>query len=266
MSDVIVGAIQMCSTPDVNENFIIVDQLLKEACDKGAKLVVLPEMFCMFGVANDLKLAIAEEYGLGEMQTRLANFAQKYKIWIVAGTIPIKSKTIDKCRAASLVFDDSGDIVGRYDKNYLFDVKLSEHEWHLESACVEAGDNISIIDSPFGKLSIVVCYDLRFPELFVKLRQHDIELLAVPTAFTRTTGLSHWDILSKSRALDTVAYCIYSCQAGNHANSRYTYGHSRIINPWGKLIDEIPEIAGVVTATIDYEYMASVKSTFRVNI
>lgn len=255
-----IAAIQMCSTNQVEENLSNVELLIKEASDKGALLAVLPEMFVMFGENAQDKVLIKEVHGSGIIQNKISEIARKYKIWIVAGTMPIESSNPQKIRAASIVFDCLGNQIARYDKIHLFDVKISDKEIYRESDTTEPGNEIIVIDSPIGKLGICVCFDLRFPEVFEKLSNKGVEVIVVPSAFTVKTGEAHWKLLCRSRAIDTFSYVIGACQGGTHSNGRITYGHSLIVNPWGKIEQECQQEGnGIIFCDIDLENLYQVR-------
>ena len=163
---------------------------------------------------------------------------KKIKCGLSGEQIPIECVDENKIRAASLVFDDTGQCVARYDKIHLFDVVLSEHEVYRESDTTEPGTNLVVINTPFGAIGLAVCYDLRFPELFRCLFNKGAEIIILPTAFTEKTGKAHWEVLARSRAIENFCYFIGACQGGVHSNGRTTYGNSIIIDPWGNIISK----------------------------
>lgn len=236
-----IAAIQFCSSDQVDENLKMVSQLIKTAALQGAKLVVLPEMFSAMMREKADTLSIKEKQGAGKIQETIATLSAQLKLWIVAGTIPIASNDDHKIRAACLVFDDSGKIVARYDKIHLFDAIISEKEYYKESDTAESGNTVVVIDTPFGKLGLAVCYDIRFPALFTALQNQGAEIIAIPAAFTVKTGEAHWKLLMRARAVETFCYVIGACQAGSHANGRKTYGHTMIVDPWGTVIEEVTQ-------------------------
>lgn len=258
----IIAALQMNSTHDVDENLAQVTNLVHEAVSQEARLVVLPEMFPIMGVTDKEKVSVQECYGDGKIQRHLAQLAKDEKCWIVAGTIPIQSDDKNKIRASCLVYDAEGIIKARYDKIHLFDVEVSTTEVYQESATTQPGETAVVIDTPFGKLGLAVCYDLRFPALFNQLAHRGAEIIAVPSAFTAKTGEAHWSILTRARALDTLSYLIGSCQYGIHANGRQTYGHSVIVSPWGSVLSELNEPkTGIIYATIDLNYLRKIRNS-----
>jgi nitrilase len=249
------AAIQMTSTHEIAVNLKTAERLICQAISAGAKLVVLPENFALMGLNPEDKIKAKEKFGTGPIQEFLASQAKTHHVWIVGGTIPIACKNENKIRSACLVFDDNGNFVARYDKIHLFDViVVPGKEEHQESATIESGEELVVIDSPIGKLGIAVCYDIRFPELFRALLQHGAEVFAVPAAFTVPTGEAHWEILVRSRAIENLCYFIGACQTGTHTNGRSTYGHSLIVDPWGKKIASLVAGEGFIAANIDLEY------------
>lgn len=248
-----VAAIQMTSNNDVQHNLKMAEELLKEAKQQGAHFAVLPEMFAIMTADETKKLAVQEEYGHGPIQDFLAETAAKLGIWIVGGTIPLKSNQPERSKAACLIFDQNGKQVGRYDKMHLFDVLIQKQiEEYRESDTVAAGEHITVLDSPFGKLGIAVCYDIRFPELFRSMVNRGAEIFVLPAAFTMKTGAAHWEILSRARAIENFCYFVGACQVGKHPGARETYGHSLIIHPWGTIQAQILESKpGVIVSEID---------------
>ena len=247
----IVAAIQMTSSAIVKDNLQQAAASIQQAVREGAKLIILPEMFAIIGSTPDVLLQAKEKYGEGPIQDFLAEQAQRHKIWLVAGTIPLQRTSTHKALAACLVFNDKGQCVARYNKIHLFDVMASENEVYQESAIIEAGDQVTIIETPFGNLGLAVCYDVRFPELFKLLLNRGAEIIALPSAFTVPTGQSHWEVLVRARSIDALCYMIAPAQVGTHANGRKTYGHSLIVEPGGKILAELAEQPGIITADID---------------
>jgi len=247
-----IAAIQMCSSHILEENLRAAEKLIAEAAKSGAKLIVLPEMFAIIGLATTDKVADKESFGKGKIQSFLSDQAKKNSTWIVGGTIPIESHDKTKVSAASLIFDDKGKIVSRYDKIHLFDVSLSEKETYKESDTVEAGKELIVVDTPFGRLGQAVCYDVRFPELFRFLFNKGAEIFVLPSAFTVPTGEAHWELLTRSRAVENFCYLIGACQGGTHSSGRKTYGHSIIVDPWGQVVAKKEGMeSGVIYAEID---------------
>jgi len=250
-----VAAIQMCSSHSVDDNLQTAAKLIHEAAQEGATLIVLPEMFAIISPNTAEKLQASEADGHGKIQSFLSAQAKNNRVWLVGGTILIRDKDEHKASAACLVFNDEGVRVGRYDKIHLFDVTLTT-ETYKESDLIVPGRHLVVIDTPFGKLGLGVCYDIRFPELFRYLFNQGAEIIAIPSAFTIPTGEAHWELLMRSRAVENFCYMIGACQGGTHVGGRKTYGHSLIVEPWGTVIANKPGIEqGVVYANIDLKQL-----------
>jgi nitrilase len=259
------AAIQMASSPTVSYNLLEAEKLIAEAVAAGAKLVALPENFALMGDHETDKLKVKEIDGTGPIQDFLANTAKKYGVWIVAGTMPITGDNPNKVRAACLIYNDLGERVARYDKVHLFDVMVpSTNEVYRESDSIEAGSEPLVIDTPFGRLGIAICYDLRFPEFFRNMKELGVELLIIPAAFTHETGAAHWEILLRARAIENLCYVIAPNQGGFHKNGRRTFGHSMIIDPWGVILDCYKTGGGFVCADIDLDRLRKIRNTFPV--
>jgi len=275
-----VAAIQMNSTDSVDENLRTLEKLIPEAASRGAELVVLPENVAFMGVPEDGKiLMIVEAPGQGPIQKFLSKLAKQLDIWIIGGTLPISAGVVADVGAgvrvgtrdsklvyaACFVWNNLGENVARYDKIHLFDVKVQpKQEEYFESKTICPGKDITCINSPLGKLGLSVCYDLRFPELYRKLFNMGAEILTVPSAFTAVTGKAHWEILLRARAIENFSYVIAANQQGLHRNKRSTWGHTMIIDPWGTILDVLPEGEGVVVADIDLDYLHDLRSRFPV--
>lgn len=258
-----VAAVQMASGPNLNANLLEAERLVQEAAESGAGLVVLPENFAFMGQRDQDHLSLCEEDHDGPLQGFLARVATKYRVWIVGGTIPMVAHDTGKVRAACLVYTDQGDRVGRYDKIHLFDVSLPEaDERYHESSTIEAGDEVVVLDSPFGRLGIAVCYDLRFPEIFRQMLDSGMQLLAIPSAFTAITGKAHWETLVRARAIENLAYVVAAAQGGYHLNGRETHGHSMIVDPWGTVLAQVPRGTGSVCCAVDDHFQVSVRRNF----
>jgi nitrilase len=208
------------------------------------------------------KLSIAEKPGEGPIQNFLAEQSHHHKIWIVGGTVPLQADN-NHVSSACLVFDDQGELKARYDKIHLFDVELRDsNESYNESETVKAGDETAWFDSPFGRVGLAICYDLRFPELFRQLVEQGVEIFAIPSAFTATTGRAHWETLIRARAIENHCYVVAANQGGYHVNGRETYGDSMIVDPWGNIMDRLQHGSGVVIADSDREKLASIRENF----
>lgn len=257
-----VAAIQMASGPQVAANLNEAGRLIGKAAQAGARLVVLPENFAIMAMQDADRVEVAERDGQGPIQDFLASQARTHGVWLVGGTIPVKTGDPKRVRAACLLFNDRGQRVARYDKIHLFDVRLDSGEEYNESAAIEPGDTPVVADTPFGRLGLAVCYDLRFPELFRRLLDQGAELFAVPSAFTVRTGRAHWEVLVRARAVENLAYVIAAAQGGYHLNGRETYGDSMIVNPWGEVLDRLSRGSGVVLADLDRRHFEHTRQRF----
>ena len=258
-----IAAIQMASGPNVSGNLAEAARLIAECAQAGANMVLLPENFAHMGEHERDVLELAEAPGEGQIQDFLAEQAQKHQIWIIGGTIPLQAEDNDHVKAACLVFDDTGNQVARYDKMHLFDVEINEsNEKYIESATISSGNQLGWCDTPLGRVGLSVCYDVRFPELFRELMQHDIQIFMVPSAFTATTGQAHWETLIRARAIENLSYVIAANQGGYHVNGRETFGDTMIVDPWGNILDRLPRGSGVVVAELDLTRLERVRESF----
>jgi deaminated glutathione amidase len=253
-----VAAIQMASGPSVDGNFAEADRLIEMAAVQGASLIVLPEHWALMGLKDTDKVAAREKPGKGPIQDFLAKAARRNKVWLVGGSIPLEASAQDRVRNASLVFDDTGKCVARYDKIHLFGLELGQEKFN-EAKTIEAGDKVVVVDTPFGKLGLSICYDLRFPELYRAMKQ--VDLITVPSAFTATTGRAHWEALIRARAIENQCYVIAPAQGGYHRSGRETHGDSMIVDPWGVVLDRLPRGSGVVIAGLNPSYLANVRKS-----
>lgn len=260
-----VAAIQMVSTPEPEQNFRQAETWIAAAAQAGAGLAVLPENFAHMGRAENDKLALSETPGQGPIQSFLQEQSSRHGIWLVGGTIPMKTEDPQRVRAACLVYDDQGRQVARYDKIHLFDVSLGESgETYRESDTIEPGSSPVVVDTPFGRMGIAVCYDLRFPEMFREMGREGVELLVIPSAFTATTGQAHWEILLRTRAVENLCYVVAAGQGGHHASGRDTFGDSMIVDPWGRIMQRLAQGPGLVTATPDLTLLKGLRENFPV--
>jgi deaminated glutathione amidase len=253
-----VAALQMVSAPDVMSNLESADRLIAAAAAAGARLVALPENFYLIGRHEGDKVKVREPESQGPIQSFLAAAARRHRVWIVGGTAPISCADPGRIRSACLVFDDSGRRVARYDKMHLFRFEAGDERYD-ESRTLEGGESAVAVQSPFGRLALSVCYDVRFPELYRELG--DFDAMFVPSAFTVPTGAAHWETLLRARAIENQAYVIAPAQGGLHASGRRTYGHSMIVDPWGQVLAVRPEGEGVVLAEMDTERVREVRAS-----
>ena len=253
-----VAAIQMSSGPNVSANLSEAERLIGMAADQGAKLVALPEYFAIMGMKDTDKVAVREVDGKGMIQKFLSTMAKKHKIWLVGGSIPMETDSEAKVFNSCLVYDDKGKQVARYDKIHLFGLDLG-NEHYREEKTIQAGKKVVVVDTPFGRIGLSICYDLRFPELYRAMGEVDI--IFVPSAFTATTGKAHWETLVRARAIENLAYVIAPAQGGYHLSGRETHGHSMIVDPWGVVLDHLPRGSGVVFAGVNPAYQASLRKS-----
>lgn len=251
-----VAAIQMASGPHVAANLQEAGRLIELAAATGARIIALPEYFCIMGMKDTDKVAVRERDGEGPIQAFLAEQARAHKVWIVGGTVPLEASSPDKVRNACLVYNQAGERVARYDKVHLFGFEMGQ-ERYTEERTIEPGKAVCVVDSPYGKLGISVCYDLRFPELYRAMGE--VDLIMVPSAFTETTGKAHWDTLIRARAIENLAYVVAPAQGGYHVNGRETHGHTMIVDPWGVVLDRLPRGSGVVVAGVNPTYQAKIR-------
>jgi predicted amidohydrolase len=258
-SDIIkIAAIQMASGPYVAANLSEAERLIEVAANQGAKLVALPEYFALMGFKETDKVAAREEEGKGPIQQFLKSMAKKHKIWLIGGSVPLVSNFPNKVRNSCLVYDDQGQQVARYDKIHLFGLNLGNEQYH-EERTIESGDVIKVVDTPFGKIGLSICYDLRFPELYRAMK--DVNIIVVPSAFTDTTGKAHWETLVRARAIENLSYVMAPAQGGYHLSGRETHGNSMIVDPWGVVLDRLPRGSGVVIAAMNPKYQASLRAS-----
>lgn len=253
-----VAGIQMASSPSVTSNLIEAERLVKMAVEAGAKLVVLPEYFAIMGIHDSDKVKVREDEGDGPIQRFLSKIAKKHKIWLIGGTIPLVSNSVKKVRNSCLVYNDKGKQMARYDKIHLFGLDLATEQYH-EKKTIEAGNEVVVVDTPYGKIGLSACYDLRFPELYRAMGE--VDMIVVPSAFTETTGKAHWQTLVRARAIENLCYVIAPAQGGYHLSGRETHGNSMIVDPWGVVLDYLPRGSGIVIANINTHYQASLRKS-----
>ncbi|MBP6188698.1 MAG: carbon-nitrogen hydrolase family protein [Azonexus sp.] len=253
-----IAAVQMISGPRVADNLATAGRLVAEAVGQGAQMVALPEYFPIIGAADADRVRAREEFGGGPVQSWLAETAQRHGIWLFAGSIPLAASSPDKMRNASLVFNPAGECVARYDKIHLFGFRKDDESYD-EASFIEPGDMPVAVDTPFGKIALSICYDLRFPELYRVLAP--VDLILVPAAFTETTGKAHWEILLRARAIENQCYLLAVGQGGRHENGRMTHGNSMIIDPWGDILDRKLKGPGVVIADLDHQRIADIRAS-----
>jgi len=262
----IAAVIQMTSAPEVEANLAAARGLLERARAQGAVLAALPENFAILGRREADKIAVAEVPGEGPIQAFLGSCARELGLWILAGTVPLRVPEggSERVAAASLLFDERGRCITRYDKIHLFDVEIPERdERYQESATVVPGSELVVVPTPIGRLGLAVCYDVRFPELFRALQVQGAEVFSLPSAFTASTGRAHWNLLVRARAVENLCYLLAPAQSGLHRNGRETWGESMIVDPWGQVLTRIQEAGpGVAVAEIDRTLQRDLRRRF----
>lgn len=251
------AAVQMNSSDDWQANLATAERWVTQAAEQGAQLVALPEFFPLLSSSLQDRLDLAEEEGRGPLQEALAALAARLGIWLVAGSLPLKSYVDDKTTNTCLVFAPDGQQRVRYDKMHLFGFQQGD-EYYNESKTFIAGDQPTTFDTPFARVGLGICYDLRFPELFRALASPD--LLVIPSAFTRPTGRAHWELLLRARAVENQCYVLAPAQVGQHADGRQTWGHSLLVDPWGQVVSCLPEGEGLVMGQLQMERLNEVRS------
>ena len=260
-----VAAVQMCSTGERDANLATAGRLLEEAARQGARVAVLPENFSLMAQRDADRRALAETDGTGAVQDFLAQTAVRLKLWIIAGSVPIANGAGERISQSCLVYAADGTRAARYNKIHLFDVELPDRaESYRESAHMAPGSQVVTVDTPAGKLGLSICYDLRFPELYRRLQAAGAQWLVVPAAFTAPTGAAHWEPLLRARAIENLCHVVASAQYGVHPNGRRTWGHSLIVDYWGRILAELPDGEGVISAPIDLTAQAEARRKFPV--
>lgn len=258
------AAIQMVSTADMETNLNTAGELLDESAAMGAKLAVLPENWPLMGNNERDKLTYQEDFGSGPLQEFLAGKARSLDLWLLGGSIPLKTGDPNHVYNSCLLYDPQGRCTARYDKIHLFDVSVDKDgtETYRESDTFAPGSDITVAKTPFGNIGMTICYDLRFPELYRKMLSRDITIIAVPSAFTQTTGKQHWEILLRARAVENLCYVIAAAQGGQHNEKRATWGHSMIIGPWGDILASMETGPGIVCADLNLLHLQTTRKSF----
>lgn len=259
-----IAAVQMASGPNVSSNLDEAARHIRAAAKQGAKLIVLPEFFALMGRSDSAVLDICETDGVGPIQDFLSHQASEKRIWLVGGTVPMKSPVPGKARAACMLYNADGKRVARYDKIHLFNVVVEgdTKRRYAESRTIDAGSEIVVADTPFGRLGLAACYDLRFPELFRCMLRQGVEIIAVPSAFTAVTGKAHWETLVRARAVENLCYVIAAAQGGYHLNGRETHGDSMIVDPWGTVLKRRRKGTGAIAQICDRKRIDNIRRSF----
>ena len=255
------AAVQMNSNDCVDDNLLLSESLIKQAKQQGADIVLLPENFAFMGYPKQLVEEIMEDFEDGPIQRFISTLARELEIWIIAGSVPIISSNPDRSFARSIVYNDQGKVVNYYDKIHLFDVEVEGKQYN-ESFSIVPGKQPVTVKTPWCTIGLSICYDVRFPELYRSYSDMGIDVLTIPSAFTEETGLAHWETLLSSRAIENLSFIVASAQWGKHYGSRRTYGHTMIINAWGKILDQLDTGDGIVISDIDLEELRSIRQSF----
>ncbi len=253
-----VAAIQMVSTPEVEQNLAAARRLIADAAQQGAQLVLLPEYWPIMGMKESDKLAHAEQSGAGPIQKFMSGIAREHRIWLIGGTLPMAAAEAEKVLNTLMVYNPDGERVVRYDKIHLFSFTKGDESYD-EARTIVHGANVETFEAPFGRVGLSVCYDLRFPELYRAMG--DCALIVMPAAFTYTTGRAHWEILLRARAIENQCYVLAAAQGGQHPNGRRTWGHSMLVDPWGEVKAVLPEGEGIVIGDIEPQHLQRVRES-----
>ena len=259
-----VATIQMVSTADVESNLLQAKKLILQAANEGAEFAVLPEYFPIISDDESDKLGIMEEFGDGPIQTFLAESAVSHEIWLMAGSLPIRTNDPSHVASSCLLYNPSGKCVARYDKMHLFDVCVDkdEGEAYNESNTITPGREVVVAKTSFATIGLSICYDLRFPELYRELVSKGATIITVPSAFTYSTGKRHWEMFLRARAVENLCYVVGSNQGGNNTQNRATWGHSMIIDPWGNILCSLEQGPGVACAELDLARVDELRRSF----
>lgn len=251
MKNANVALLQLCSGEQVRDNLAQIEQQIKQLSD-GVKLVMTPENALLF--ANSaIYREHAEKEGHGPLQHAVREIARRYGVWLLVGSMPLISREDpQRITSSSLLFDDHGEIRGRYDKIHMFDVDINDaHGHYRESDTYQHGQQLTVVDTPVGRLGMTICYDLRFPGLYQALRAQGAELISIPAAFTRVTGEAHWEILLRARAIENQCMILAPAQVGRHDATRRTWGHSMVIDSWGNVLAENADAVKALEVCVD---------------
>jgi predicted amidohydrolase len=253
------ACVQLRSSDDVSENIEVTSRLIREAKAQGAQFVATPENTTLMAPDGGAKLERSFSEDKDPALPAFRALAEELGIWLLIGSLAIKvSET--KTANRSFLIDPKGRTTARYSKIHLFDVDLPSGEKYRESNTVAGGDRAVLADTPWGKIGLTICYDMRFPQIYRALAKAGAFLLTAPSAFTETTGKAHWHVLLRARAIENGAFVIAPAQGGTHANGRKTYGHSLIVAPWGEILAEAGTEPGVIVAEIDPAASADARS------
>ena len=256
-----IAAVQITTGPNVEQNLQSVEQQLILAASQGAKIIALPEVFACYDSQKYLALGRQEMDALGGLRSRMASWAKDHKVYLIGGTIPVLKSGSSKVYPRCYFYNDKGEELGHYDKIHLFDVDIDDAQGsYRESDMFLSGDEVKVFPTPYGNVGLTICYDLRFPYVFDRLRKAGADIISVVAAFTETTGKAHWQPLLQARAIEQQCYVLASNQWGQHDEKRRTFGHSMVISPWGEVLDQLPTGQGIASAEIDLAEVQRIRS------
>ena len=259
-----VAALQYCAGPDQASTLPLVRRLIKEAANKGAEFVCLPE--CANFLAKDRASLreTAEDETSSQSLAHLRNLAKAYRIHISAGSLMMRADADDRQANRSYLISPEGTILARYNKIHMFDADVGDGKLYRESEHFKPGKTVVHCKTAIGHIGLSICYDIRFPHLYRQMGQAGVEMITIPAAFTKTTGAAHWHVLQRARAIETGSFILAAAQCGKHADGRQTYGHSLIINPWGEILADAGErMEGFVLAEIDLDEVRQARAALR---
>ena len=258
------ACVQISSQLDMDANLEAASALVRDAADNGAQMVLMPENVSLMGANREQALAMAMPEARHKALPVFTELAREKGVWLMVGSLSVRLDEAgggeDMLANRSLLISDQGEVMVRYDKIHMFDVNIEGGESHRESETYRPGAQAVVAATPWGGLGMTICYDLRFPYLYRSLAQAGAHFMSVPSAFTRVSGRAHWHVLLRARAVETGCYIFAPAQCGDHANDRQTYGHSLIIDPWGKILAEAGESPCVIAADIDPSRVAAVRA------
>jgi predicted amidohydrolase len=254
-----VGLVQMRSGVDPAINLATALKSIEEAARAGAAYVLTPEMTNIMEIKRDRLFAVIADEESDPTLAALREAARKLSIYLHIGSLAVKASP-DRAANRSFLIDRRGDVVARYDKIHMFDVDLANGESYRESRNYRAGELAVVADLPWGRLGVTVCYDLRFPALYRALAEAGASFFSIPAAFTKQTGEAHWHVLMRARAIENGCFVFAAAQGGEHENGRETFGHSLVVDPWGKIIAEAGTEPGVIVAEVDPAEVAAARS------
>lgn len=254
-----VACVQFTAGPDIAPNLKEVESYIRKAAAQGAKFIATPENTCHMRFPQSDKLNTSPAEADHPALPLFAALARELNVWLLLGSVAVKLSA-DKLANRSYLFNDQGQRVASYDKMHLFDVDLAGGESYRESAVVRGGEKATLADTPWGKLGMAICYDLRFPALFRTLAQAGASIITLPSAFTVPTGQAHWEVLIRARAIENGAFVIAPAQCGTHQGGRQTYGHSMIVGPWGDIVAKSANEPGLLVADIDLQAVEKARS------